>query len=439
MNGPTRYVPDGSYRRFGRVVLAGSPLRLFRLGAAGERVVERIESGEPVDASTLTDRLLDAGAVHPAPAAVGPVAGRVTIVVPVHDESPARIDAVRAAAVRDGVELVVVDDGSSRPVPDATVRLAVNAGPGAARNAGLDHVRTELVAFVDADVELPGGWLDGLVGHLADPAVGLVAPRVRSAPGSTRLARYERDRSPLDMGDEPARVRAGTRVSYVPAAAILCRTEAVRAAGGFDAGLRFGEDVDLVWRLDTAGWRCRYEPAVEVTHRPRPDWPAWVRQRIGYGSSAAPLARRHPGALAPVRTNGWSAAAWALVGLGHPGPAAAVVVGSSAALPELLDDVPGDVAVGLALRGNLLAGRNVADAVRRVWWPVLAVAALRSRTARRVLLASLLAGGHPLRALDDVAYSIGVWRGMLRERTVAPLVPEISGWPERRDVRRADR
>ena len=41
---------------------------------------------------------------------------------------------------------------------------------------------------------------------------------------------------------------------------------ALREVDGFDPELRLGEDVDLVWRLDAAGWRCRYEPSVSVFH-----------------------------------------------------------------------------------------------------------------------------------------------------------------------------
>ena len=67
-----------------------------------------------------------------------------------------------------------------------------------------------------------------------------------------------------------------------------------------------------------------------------------------------------------------------------------------------------------------------------MWWPLVAVAALRSRTARRVLLAAALAARHPVRLADDVAYSVGVWSGIVAERTLAPLVPEISSWPGRR-------
>ena len=44
----TSFRLDGSYRRYDRVVIAGSPLRLFRLSPAGQRVVEAIEQKQPL-------------------------------------------------------------------------------------------------------------------------------------------------------------------------------------------------------------------------------------------------------------------------------------------------------------------------------------------------------------------------------------------------------
>lgn len=412
------------------MVIGGSPLRLFRLTDAGATLVDRAAAGDDVGDSALTERLVDGGVLHPVPdPQAGPfTAADVTVVVPAFG-LPAQLPA------RDAL---VVDDGSPSPVAGAAVRLDVNAGPAAARNAGLDLVRTPLVAFVDADVTLHPGWLDALLPHFVDPRVALVAPRVASTPGAGLLPRYEADHSPLDLGTEPARVRAGSRVSYVPSAAIVCRADALREVGGFDAGLRVGEDVDLCWRLDAAGWRCRYEPAVTVEHAPRSTWGGWWRQRVTYGSSAAPLAERHPGALAPLRMSGWSLAAWLLATVGplrlgrlRLGPLAgsAVGLGTAAALVRKLPDVPARVAFGLAARGNAAAGAQIAAAVRRAWWPVVALAALRSKAARKVLVASAIAAGHPIRAADDVAYSVGLWRGMRRRRTIAPLVPEIRNWP----------
>jgi hypothetical protein len=152
---------------------------------------------------------------------------------------------------------------------------------------------------------------------------------------------------------------------------------------------------------------------------------------MDYGASAAPLARRHPGALAPVRTSGWSALCWALTAAGRPFLGFATGIGTAVALVRKLPDVPPRLAFDLAATGNAFAGRTLASAVRRAWWPVVSILAFRSRIARRVLVASLLAAGHPVRILDDAAYGVGLWRGMWRERTLAPVVPELSSWPGR--------
>ena len=68
-----RFAIDGSYRRpgAGRVLIAGSPLRLFTLSDAGARVIDAVEGGTslPDGHERLTDRLVDAGALHPIAAA----------------------------------------------------------------------------------------------------------------------------------------------------------------------------------------------------------------------------------------------------------------------------------------------------------------------------------------------------------------------------------
>ncbi len=430
-------------------------MRLFRLGAAGARLVDELAAGAPVPRSgpraALVDRFLDAGVLHPIPPVDGPWrAADVTVVIPVLDPEPDALASLVRAVLDGGVAgVVVVDDGGAvplGPVPGATVvRRAVNGGPGAARGTGLHAVTTPLVAFVDADVAVASGWLDGLLGHFADPTVALVAPRVACAATPGRRGRYEVRHSPLDLGAVPARIRAGTRVSYVPTAAVVVRRDALDAVGGFDPGLRTGEDVDLVWRLDEAGYRCRYEPTVVVRHSPRSSWRSWLGQRAGYGRSAGPLARRHPGALAPVAVSGWSAAAWSLAVLG-PIPVGAAAGGAVAtATAAALHRKVGSwrLVVSLAGRGHLHAGRQLAAAVRRAWWPVLLPAAMVSRPVRRVVALAVLVGlreGGPLRVVDDAAYAVGVWHGAWRARTIAPLVPDLTSWPapSRYERRRAD-
>lgn len=462
----TTFRLDRTWRRpgDGRTIVGGSPLRLFRLSPAGAEVADQLERGTAPDTPAglaLADRLVAAGALHPMHDSAPFTVDDVTVVMPFHARDTTAADRVR---VPHGLACVLVDDAG--PVPPSTappgvqvIRRATNGGPAAARNSGLALVDSPLVAFVDDDVVLPDGasdWLEPLLTHFSDPSVALVAPRVASVGGHGRLGRYERRHSPLDLGDEPGRIEPATRLSYVPAAVIVCRTQVVRDLGGFDEGLRYGEDVDLVWRLVGAGHRARYEPTVVVGHRPRGDWREAWRQRVGYGSSAAPLAARHHRALAPVQMNAWSALVWLLVGVRRPVAALAVVAGTVVALRRRLAHLPPAESARLAIVGHLAAGRQVAAAVRRVWWPLALVAALCGPRARRLVATAVLAppvvdaltaarrdrsiaAAMPsidetvIALADDVAYGAGVWRGVWRTGEVGALLPRVTSWPRRAD------
>ncbi|MBE9375516.1 mycofactocin biosynthesis glycosyltransferase MftF [Saccharopolyspora sp. HNM0983] len=441
--GGTRLVLDGSVRRTagGRVLLGGSPLRLLRLKTGGAHLLDRWIRGEPVGTGGsrqgLARQLLTAGLVHPEPPAgvFGPA--DVTLVTPVRNNATglARL----LAATGELTERIVVDDGSDVPVRRAVLRHERPAGPAAARDAGWQRASTDLVAFLDADVTPEPGWLQEVLPQFADPTVAAVAPRVRSVPADTAVARYEAERSSLDLGPCPAIVRPMSRVSYVPSAALVVRRTALREVGGFDQRLRFGEDVDLVWRCIEAGHTVRYAPNSVVWHQPRPTLRSWLRQRFDYGTSAAPLSTRHPGLLSPAKMSPHSAAAWALLAAGRHRSALAVAAVSAAMLARNLRGrgLPVAGSLRLAGLGHAGAGRLLAEATRRAWWPLALAAAAVSRRARRVVLAALLpclveaAGrGHRwlvLRVLDDLAYGAGVWAGCARERTAAPLRPEFTG------------
>src|SRR5688572_15411105 len=97
----TRYRLDRGLQRFGRAIVGGSPLKLFRVTDAGAAVVDRIAAGEAVAASALVTALAEAGAIHPEPdrSPFGP--DDVTIVVPTYGV-PRRVPA----------GAVLVDDGS---------------------------------------------------------------------------------------------------------------------------------------------------------------------------------------------------------------------------------------------------------------------------------------------------------------------------------------
>jgi hypothetical protein len=219
---------------------------------------------------------------------------------------------------------------------------------------------------------------------------------------------------------------------------LVVRTENARALEGFDEQLRFGEDVDFVWRLGEAGGAVRYEPVAVVSHRPRSSVGEWLRQRVDYGSSAAELHRRHRGAVAPLVVSPWSAAVWTAIALGHPVLGVGLAAGSAAALAKKLPALEPRRSAALALRGHLDAGRQIARALVRPWWPLTLGAAVVSRRARRVAVAAVTThlvttpGGPLTRVLalvDDMAYSVGVSKGVLRAGDPGALMPAFPRWP----------
>jgi mycofactocin system glycosyltransferase len=479
-----RLLPDPKTRLIagGQVLVGGSPVRVLRLTAAGARQVAGWFSGDPVPGSaaarTLARRLLDAGIAHPDwPGSTGtgriPGVTDVTVVIPVRDRHAelARCLAGLVGRDNDPPPVIVVDDASADPRAIAAIAAAhgarvihrpVNGGPGAARNTGLAAASTEFVAFLDSDCVPAPGWLDRLLPHFADPAVGAVAPRIiPHETGTTWLARYEGASSTLDMGARPSIVRVGARVWYVPGAALVVRAAAADA--GFAEGMFVGEDVDFIWRMSAAGWRVRYEPGAVMGHDHRVRFRAWFCRRTDYGTSAAPLELQHPGSVRPLYASWWTVGAWAAALSGRPVTATALTAAATALLARRLSRITGGtggdawrLAVRLVGGGTLAAGQPLGSAFSRTWWPIAIPAAIAFPRLRRPVAALILAPPlldwadrrPPLdparyvvaRLLDDAAYSLGVWRGCLKGRTIRPLLPALGNRrrrPADTDPRRA--
>ncbi|GLZ45620.1 putative glycosyltransferase [Actinomycetospora sp. NBRC 106375] len=435
-----------------------SPAAYGRLaGPAGIAPDARLVVTDATSAA-LARLLTDAGVAHPEPTHPdAPSPADVSVVVPVRDrpaELARLLDALRATAPGLG-EVVVVDDGSADPAATEraafgarVVRHATSRGPAAARNTGAAAASGALVAFLDSDVVPEPGWLAPLLGHLADPAVALAAPRIVAwrAPGCSSdaallasdariatsslarhaVARYEERRSSLDLGARPAPVTARSRVAYVPSAALLVRREAL--GDGFAEDMPVAEDVDLVWRLAGAGWRLRYEPASRVAHEHRDAVGPWLARKAFYGTGAAPLALRHPRRVPPVALAPWTAATVTLLGLQRRWStvaAGAVTAFAAVRLAKGLHDArrpkpgvspqrgcgdPGvrrqesriartpwlpavRLAAVLAPWGLGGAAWQAAGALTRHWWPAAVVGALVSRRVRRALLIAATAEG----------------------------------------------
>jgi mycofactocin system glycosyltransferase len=447
-------------------VVCDRPLTVLQVRSAALPLLKRLVAGREVVLPPprpaelrLLRHLAAAGVLE-----LHPVAGpppTVSVVVPVRDR-PAELAACLASLrrlryPRELVQVVVVDDGSAPPAAVSEdvrlVRLARSAGPAAARNAGARASRSEVLAFLDSDCVAEPGWLEALVPELADPEVAAAGGRVVAASERTWLERYEAVRSPLDLGPTRAGVEPGRPVSFLVSANLLVRRSDFEAAGGFDPNRRWGEDVDLCWRLHEAGRRVVYQPASRVRHRHRGTARAFAATRADYAGSEAELLTRH---AAGGRWIGFSPGMAALLAggvgalIGRPRLLAAGVLAlgvETAATAARLGPLglPRRRAVPALLRGHATGLYWAARQLTRYYGVPAAVAALSLRPVRWRLLLGLialeigpavvdwrrlrprqgLAGFLAAHALDDAAYQYGLLLGCLRGRTLAPLRVEV--------------
>jgi len=456
-------------------VVSERPLVVLEVRPPAVRLVNRLPPGEDVTLGVKTApelrflrRLAALGLLELRPAATG--WPPVTVVVPVRNRPRELADCLVSLTrvyYRGLLDVIVVDDASDPPaaVPGGVrlIRLHRPVGSAAARNAGAAECRTDLVAFLDSDCVAEPDWLESLVPELADPAVAAAGGRVLPASEGSWLERYEAVRSPLDLGPTPAAARPQAPVPYLVTANLVVRRSIFETLGGFDPALRCGEDVDLCWRLHSAGHRLAYQPASRVHHRHRGEPAAFVRTRAAYAASEASLLRRHP------RNGRW---------LGLSPGMGAVLAGALAAVlgrPRLL--LAGGTAMGLEVAATTrklqslgMSCRTAAPALvrgqangfyhagrqltRYYGLPATLLAlAGGGRRRRNALVAIAAAGLAPavvdwwrLRPhltlpafvaaslIDDAAYQAGLLIGCLRQRSLAALDMELrlmTGEPER--------
>ncbi len=155
-------------------------------------------------------------------------------------------------------EIIVVDDASpadQRGVLDSLgedvriITMPRNGGAGAARQAGADAARAELIAYLDADdLWLPDKLLQQVTMLTADPAADAVHCALIMVRTGGRETVFLNKPAVLDLATELEK-------NQVLPSAMMIRRESLQSVGGWSADRRLMEDWDLNIRLVAAGRR----------------------------------------------------------------------------------------------------------------------------------------------------------------------------------------
>ena len=195
-------------------------------------------------------------------------------------------------------EVIVVNDGST----DRTLEIAQrfpycriisqpNKGLSAARNVGAEASTGEIVAYTDSDCVADPDWLAYLVAKMESaqlmacggpnfppPEDSLVPAAVAVSPGGP---------THVLLSDDVAEHIAGCNMAF--------RRDVLLRMGGFDPIYRAaGDDVDICWRFQDAGYTIGFSPAAVVWHFRRNTVKAYIGQQRGYGKAEALVYSKHP-------------------------------------------------------------------------------------------------------------------------------------------------
>lgn len=214
---------------------------------------------------------------------------RISVIIPVRNDA-ARL-AVCLRSLREQLypsqrwELIVVDNGStdtSREVArqwGATVLCFPGLTVGALRNRGVAASSGDILAFVDADHELPPDWLHhGLAALEAEEGVAAVGAPCDVPMHATWVQRC--------WGVHRLRRRGRHITRWLGAGNLFVRREAFVRAGGFREDLVAAEDVDLCLRLTQKAGKVVCDPAIVNRHHGEPAtlW-QFIRKEYWRGSS----------------------------------------------------------------------------------------------------------------------------------------------------------
>jgi GT2 family glycosyltransferase len=158
------------------------------------------------------------------------------------------------------------------------VLLPDNLGVPEGRNGGVEHVRGELLLFLDDDARFPEDDALLRIGRMfaADEHLGAVSPRLADPDGLPEPRHWV---PRLRVGD---RTRSGD-VTVLTEGASIIRRSAFEQAGGWPGQFFFfHEGIELAWRIIDAGDRIWYACDVVALH-PAPQ--ARKRGRFRYLSS----------------------------------------------------------------------------------------------------------------------------------------------------------
>lgn len=164
-------------------------------------------------------------------------------------------------------EIIVIDNGSKdsslgkiSSFKEIKILIKPEVTIAAVRNAGAEIANGDILAFIDADCVLSPDWREHVNKVLSDLTVSATGAKVD----------IPDDAVWIEKAWYSQRNTKCSHVSYINSGNLVIRKCIFDEVGGFSENLKTGEDTELGWRINKAGYKILSNPLIRSIHLGNP-------------------------------------------------------------------------------------------------------------------------------------------------------------------------
>lgn len=237
---------------------------------------------------------------------------KFSVVVPVYNR-PAEVDELLDSLTRQSVknfEVIIVEDGSTEKsdklVNKYQQKLHLqyffknNEGPGLTRNYGAQRARGKIIVFFDSDCIVPEKYFELVTAALAKKTLDAYGGPDMAHPSFTKVQKAINYSMTSFFTTGGIRGASQKMDKFHPRSFNMGYTQEVfNKTGGFGE-MRFGEDIDMSYRILENKFTTGLIPEAAVYHKRRTNFRQFFKQVFNSGVARINLSLRHPGTFKVV-------------------------------------------------------------------------------------------------------------------------------------------
>ncbi|MFB0544969.1 MAG: glycosyltransferase family 2 protein [Asgard group archaeon] len=195
-------------------------------------------------------------------------------------------------------EIIVVDDGSTDDTTEIVSRFKrvklikqKHKGPATARNLGVKKSRGQIVLFTDADCVPPKNWIKNMIEPFKDKKIVGVSGTYKTLNKKSLVARFVG----YEIEERHDTLKKRGNIDFMGTFSAAYRKNIFSKFGGFDTSFptASGEDPELSFRINKAGFKMVFQPKSFVYHRhPNSLWKL-IKQKFWRGYWRVFLYNKH--------------------------------------------------------------------------------------------------------------------------------------------------